>query len=147
MQQEAARLSAALPAMYRSAFYQLVAHPIEAMGNLHAMRRAQAEGRMADAQAAFARDRAIQAKYEALEDGKWHHMMSQTHISYTGWQQPDRDVAPEAVAAAAAPVSPALPVRRTGARRSAAAGEGRDGSSSKPRTSTATGRRETRRGG
>ena len=97
MTNEADRISAALPPAYRSAFYELVAHPIAAMSNLHAMRLAQAQGRMDDAQAAFEKDKAIQAKYESLEDGKWYHMMSQTHISYDNWQQPEADVAPEPV--------------------------------------------------
>lgn len=81
----------------QSAFYQLVHHPIEAMANLHSMYRAIAEGRMDDAKAAFANDAVIRQRYESLENGKWQHMMSQTHISYTGWQQPEFDVMPEAV--------------------------------------------------
>jgi Gylcosyl hydrolase family 115 C-terminal domain len=86
-----------LAAEQQSAFYQLVHHPIEAMANLHKMYRAIAEGRTDDAKAAFAHDAAIRQRYEALENGKWAHMMSQTHISYTGWQQPEVDVMPEAV--------------------------------------------------
>lgn len=81
----------------QSAFYQLVHHPIEAMANLHKMYRAIAEGRMDDAKTAFAHDAAIRKRYEGLENGKWQHMMSQTHISYTGWQQPEADVMPGAV--------------------------------------------------
>ena len=30
-----------------------------------------------------------------LAGGKWDHMMDQTHIGYTGWQQPARDVMPK----------------------------------------------------
>ncbi len=86
-----------LAADQQSAFYQLVHHPIEAMTNLHNMYRAVAEGRMDDAKAAFANDAVIRQRYEALENGKWQHMMSQTHISYTGWQQPEVDVMPDAV--------------------------------------------------
>lgn len=86
-----------LAADQRSAFYQLVHHPIEAMANLHNMYRAVAEGRMDDAKAAFANDAVIRQRYEGLENGKWQHMMSQTHISYTGWQQPEVDVMPDAV--------------------------------------------------
>jgi hypothetical protein len=86
-----------LAADQQSAFYQLVHHPIEAMANLHIMYRAIAEGRMDDAKAAFANDTVIRQRYEGLENGKWKHMMSQTHISYTGWQQPEVDVIPDAV--------------------------------------------------
>jgi Glycosyl hydrolase family 115/Gylcosyl hydrolase family 115 C-terminal domain len=86
-----------LAANQQSAFYQLVHHPIEAMANLHNMYRAVAEGRMDDAKAAFANDAVIRQRYEGLENGKWRHMMSQTHISYTGWQHPEIDVVPDAV--------------------------------------------------
>ena len=86
-----------LDADQQSTFYQLVHHPIEAMANLHMMYRAIAEGRMDDAKAAFANDAVIRQRYEGLENGKWQHMMSQTHISYTGWQQPEVDVMPDAV--------------------------------------------------
>jgi len=86
-----------LTADQQSAFYQLVHHPIEAMANLHKMYRSIAEGRMDDAKAAFANDAVIRQRYEGLENGKWQHMMSQTHISYTGWQQPEVDIMPAAV--------------------------------------------------
>ena len=29
-----------------------------------------------------------------MAGGKWSHMMDQTHISYTYWQQPEKDVMP-----------------------------------------------------
>jgi Glycosyl hydrolase family 115/Gylcosyl hydrolase family 115 C-terminal domain len=90
-------IAASLPADQQSAFYQLVHHPIEAMTNLHSMYRAIAEGRTDDARAAFAHGAAIRQRYESLESGKWKYMMSQTHISYTGWQQPEVDVMPDAV--------------------------------------------------
>ena len=32
---------------------------------------------------------------EELANGKWSHMMDQTHISYTYWQQPEKDIMPE----------------------------------------------------
>lgn len=86
-----------LAADQQSAFYQLVHHPIEAMANLHIMYRAIAEGRIDHAKAAFNNDAVIRQRYESLENAKWRHMMSQTHISYTGWQQPEVDVIPGAV--------------------------------------------------
>lgn len=93
----ARKIAGELGPQYQNAFYQLVHHPIEAMANLHKMYRAVAEGRMDDAAHAFAQDHAIRQRYEALENGKWHDMMSQTHISYTGWQQPEQDVLPDPV--------------------------------------------------
>jgi hypothetical protein len=47
------------------------------------------------AQALFDRFEALRGEYEAQAGGKWPHMMSQTVIGYTGWQQPDRDSMPE----------------------------------------------------
>lgn len=92
----------------RDAWFQLVEHPVLAATNLVRLyvtvarnRRAAAEGRieanaLADqARALFARDAAIGKRYEASANGKWPFMMSQTHIGYTGWQQPERDVMPE----------------------------------------------------
>jgi hypothetical protein len=94
---KARQVAGKLSAEQQSAFYQLVHHPIEAMANLHMMYRAIAEGRVDDANAAFANDAVIRRRYEGFENGKWRHMMRQTHISYTGWQQPEVDVMPDAV--------------------------------------------------
>lgn len=93
----ARHVASKLNADQQTAFYHLVHHPIEAMANLHKMYRAIAEGRMEDAKAAFANDAIIRQRYEDRENGKWRHMMSQTHISYTGWQQPEVDVMPDPV--------------------------------------------------
>jgi hypothetical protein len=97
-----------LPEAQRSAFFQLVGHPILAMANLHelyyavawnrklaAMNDPRANGFATRAEAAFKRDREIADRYHRLEGGKWDGMMLQTHIGYTTWQQPDKDVMPE----------------------------------------------------
>jgi Glycosyl hydrolase family 115/Gylcosyl hydrolase family 115 C-terminal domain len=97
LDRRARAIGAVLRRDQQSAFYQLLLHPIEAMANLHRLYRATAEGDAKDAGAAFAQDQAIGKGYEALENGKWRGMMSQTHISYTGWQQPERDVQPSPV--------------------------------------------------
>ncbi|HET9865412.1 MAG TPA: hypothetical protein VFP37_18395, partial [Steroidobacteraceae bacterium] len=96
-----------LPAQ-RDAFFQLVEHPITALGNLYQLYYAVAWNRrlaaandpranlFADrAEAAFKRDHEIAAQYHALNGYKWDGMMLQTHIGYTTWQQPDRDLMPE----------------------------------------------------
>lgn len=109
------RVRAALPAEYNDAFVQLVWFPIQASGNLSALhietgrnRLYAAQGRWKAAETAagevrrrFARDRELTAVYHGLGDGKWDKMMSQTHVSYTGWQQPEVDVLPELSAASA----------------------------------------------
>ncbi len=106
---EATRIARALPATDRDAYYELVLHPILALGNLYDLyatvarnRRDAAEGRATanpradSARALFARDAAITAWYnDTLAGGKWHHMMDQTHIGYTTWQEPPRNVMPE----------------------------------------------------
>ncbi|HET9982036.1 MAG TPA: glycosyl hydrolase 115 family protein [Longimicrobiales bacterium] len=108
LEAKAERLSRALPAADRDAFYELVQHPIEAGANLNELyvtvalnRRYAREGRAATneladrARALFERDAAISRKYnEELAGGKWRHMMDQTHIGYTYWQEPPRNVMP-----------------------------------------------------
>lgn len=100
---------AALAPEYDDAFVQLVWFPIHASGNLTRLhvqtgrnRLYAAQGRAGagdlaeEVEALFARDAELARLYhEDVADGKWPHMMSQTHISYTYWQQPDMDVLPE----------------------------------------------------
>jgi hypothetical protein len=99
---------ATVPAAQYDAFFQLVEHPILALSNLYQLYYTVAWNRklaaandpranvFADrAEAAFKRDQQIAAQYHALEQGKWDGMMLQTHIGYTSWQQPDKDVMPE----------------------------------------------------
>ncbi|WP_343525891.1 glycosyl hydrolase 115 family protein [Sphingomonas sp.] len=106
---DARKVEAMLPSDQRDAYYELVLHRIEAMTNLHRLYQAVAANRAAasagDARTAermaaaargfYARDAAIRHRYEVeTAGGKWPDMMAQTHIGYTGWQQPDRDEMP-----------------------------------------------------
>ncbi len=106
---QARRVGATLPANLRDAYYELVLHRVEAMTNLHRLYEAVAANRAAaqagDAAKAkrfadaargyFTQDAAIRRRYEVdTAGGKWTSMMAQTHIGYTGWQQPDADVMP-----------------------------------------------------
>jgi hypothetical protein len=107
--QHAQQIAAALPAEYYAAFYQLVLHPVEACANLNELyytiannRLYAQQGRTATnnwaqkARELFYRDQAISDYYNyKIADGKWLHMMDQTHIGYTYWQQPDRNVMPD----------------------------------------------------
>ncbi|KAK7447069.1 hypothetical protein VKT23_014281 [Stygiomarasmius scandens] len=83
------------------AFYQLVHHPIIASANLNkllvtaglnSMRASQAflsTNDLADtAEALFEKDFDFEEGYHSLLDGKWDHIMDQTHIGYYYWQQP-----------------------------------------------------------
>lgn len=97
-----------LPKEQQDAYYQLVLHPIKAFANLHQLYHAVAlnkwfasfrdtvANRWADsAKAFYVKDSFITLEYHQLGGGKWNHMMSQTHIGYTYWQQPPFNAMPE----------------------------------------------------
>jgi hypothetical protein len=104
----AERLAKLLPASHQDAFYQLVLHPIHASANLNdlyvtvAKNRLYAQqGRAATnelaerARSLFDRDAEISRYFNTqLAGGKWRHMMDQTHIGYTYWQEPPRNMMP-----------------------------------------------------
>ncbi len=109
LEERAHHIRDSLPAEYRDAFYQLVLHPVEACANLNELyvtigrnRWYAEQGRAATnalatrARALFKRDAAITHYYNnVLASGKWAHMMDQTHIGYTYWQQPEKNAMPE----------------------------------------------------
>jgi hypothetical protein len=104
----AERLRAALPPAYRDAYYELVLHPVQASANLNALYVTAARNHLYAQQSRaatndladcvrllFDRDAAISRYYNTeLAGGKWSHMMDQTHIGYTYWQEPPRNVMP-----------------------------------------------------
>jgi hypothetical protein len=104
----AERVGRAMPAAYRDAYYELVLHPVQASANLNALYVTTARNRLYAAQSRaatndladsvrrlFDRDAAISRYYNTeLAGGKWSHMMDQTHIGYTLWQEPPRNVMP-----------------------------------------------------
>ncbi len=98
---KAEKINASLPPAYQDAYFELVLHPVKACANLQAMYMAVAfnhwqAGRkdiFANTQADrikqyYQNDSLITLQYHQLANGKWNHMMSQTHIGYTYWQQP-----------------------------------------------------------
>ena len=102
------KVKAKVPEAQRSAFLQLVEHPIAAMSNLYQLYYAVAWNRKLaaanDARAnafatlaeeKFKHDAVLTASYHEVNGGKWDKMMSQTHIGYTIWQQPPVDLMPE----------------------------------------------------
>lgn len=105
---DAARIGASLPDEYRDAYYQLVLHPVQASANLNALYSTVARNRhfaqqgrastnaLADeARRLFERDAEITRYFNTqVAGGKWNHMMDQTHIGYTYWQEPPRNVMP-----------------------------------------------------
>ncbi|WP_298688537.1 glycosyl hydrolase 115 family protein [uncultured Sphingomonas sp.] len=123
LETDARRVGAALPADAQDAYYELVLHDVEAAENLNRLyvtvarnRLHAAQGRadtnaLADAaERYFAEDKVIARRYETRASGKWPHMMAQTHIGYTGWQEPPVDVMP-AVRRIAVPTAAALGVQ------------------------------------
>jgi hypothetical protein len=97
-----------LPAADRDAYFELVLHPVLACANLNELYYTVAQNREAaktgqsttnalaeKAKALYAKDAEIKQRYHALAGGKWNHMMDQTHIGYTYWQQPNADKMPE----------------------------------------------------
>jgi hypothetical protein len=108
LKRDLARVKKDVPVAQQDAFFQIVEHPIVALSNLYELYYAVAWNRklaavddpranvFADqANEAFRRDEEIEAQYHALNGGKWEGMMLQTHIGYTGWQQPEEQVMPE----------------------------------------------------
>jgi len=94
-------LASKLESEKQEAFYQLILHPIQASANLYEMyyyvalnhRAAGLQDAAANtyadkARAHYLKDSLITVEYHTRNNGKWNHMMSQTHIGYTYWQQP-----------------------------------------------------------
>lgn len=115
----AARVRATLRPDQQDAFFELVEHRVLALANLYRMYAAAAfnagyagrDAARADANAeavalAFARDAALAERYHAVAGGKWAGMMAQTHIGYTGWNEPPENVMPPVLRGAQAPVAP-----------------------------------------
>ncbi|OHB64067.1 MAG: hypothetical protein A2168_06180 [Planctomycetes bacterium RBG_13_50_24] len=106
--EEAERINKAIPSECKDAYYQLVLHPVTACANLNELRltvgknhlyakqgRAATNDMAEKARGLFAKDKEISRYYnKIMAGGKWNHMMDQTHISYTYWQQPEKDVMP-----------------------------------------------------
>lgn len=105
----ARKLQEQLPAASRPAFFELVLHPAQAYSQVAELYIAAGRNRLYAAQGrAAANDQAdrVKALFQAdidlsnyynhtLLDGKWDHMMDQTHIGYTFWQEPPRNVMPQ----------------------------------------------------
>jgi len=98
-----------LPSEYKDAYYQLVLFPVKACANLNEMHVTVGknylyakQGRAATNLLAqgvkelFAKDTELTKYYHnEVADGKWNHMMSQTHIGYTTWDNPPENIMPK----------------------------------------------------
>ncbi|GGI50601.1 hypothetical protein GCM10011425_18130 [Mucilaginibacter galii] len=106
---QAEEINNTIPANQKDAYYQLVLHPVQACANLNEMYynaalnkwyakqgRAATNDKAERVKALFAKDAEISKYYNTqLAGGKWNHMMDQTHIGYTYWQQPPVDKIPD----------------------------------------------------
>jgi hypothetical protein len=104
----AEKVQAVLPVEARAAFFELVLHPAKAYGQVAelyiaagrnklyaAQGRASANDEAARTAALFQADSDLSNYYNhTLLNGKWDHMMDQTHIGYTYWQEPPRNAMP-----------------------------------------------------
>lgn len=106
----AEKINLALPKEYQDAYFQLVLHPVRACANLNEMYYAVAlnhhnakdsvlsANSYADwAKQLYKNDSLFTVQYHSINNGKWNHMMSQTHIGYTYWQQPPVNKMPSLV--------------------------------------------------
>ena len=108
LNREADRLRGAIDPAYGAAYDQLVLYPIRALANLDALGRAVADNRLwarqgrsstndlaGEARRLFLRDAELARWYnQEIAGGRWNHMMDQTHVGYTGWQEPPRNQMP-----------------------------------------------------
>ncbi|HYD92776.1 MAG TPA: glycosyl hydrolase, partial [Flavobacterium sp.] len=106
--EKSSKVYAQLPESYKSAFYQLVHSPIAMSCNLNEMYVAAGKNKLYKEQGRssanfyaekvkelFYKDAELTRQFHKdLEDGKWNHMMSQTHMGYTSWNHPRTNVMP-----------------------------------------------------
>lgn len=107
--EKASKIYGLIPKEYKDAYYQLVLHPVEACANLNELYFTAAKNHLYAKQnrvktnllakrvkELFDKDAEITNYYNnIMANGKWKHMMDQTHIGYTYWQQPDNNTMPE----------------------------------------------------
>ena len=106
--EKAAALGQQLPKEYQDAYFEGVLYPVQASANLNELYYAVARNRLYAAQgrvltnelarqakALFLKDSILSSTYNHnIAAGKWSHMMDQTHIGYTGWQEPRHNTMP-----------------------------------------------------
>ncbi|MBW4888502.1 glycosyl hydrolase 115 family protein [Mucilaginibacter sp. HMF5004] len=109
LEKQAQALNDKLPKNYQDAFFELVLHPIKACANLNEMyfeaaknkyyvqQRNAIEANKAAAmvKTLFEKDQQISDYYnKTLAGGKWNHMMDQSHMGYTSWNDPPKNRMP-----------------------------------------------------
>ncbi|MDO3384422.1 glycosyl hydrolase 115 family protein [Gilvimarinus sp. SDUM040013] len=105
--ESAEALYAALPKEYQSVFFQLVLHPVKATYQINELYNSVAKNRLyahqgrantndfaQRAKDLFNADAELSEQYHTINDGKWNHLMSQTRIGYTHWNNPPANTMP-----------------------------------------------------
>ncbi len=109
LNERATKMYNQLPESNKAAFYQLVMSPIELCSNLNEMYQAAGKNKIHGEQSRastnfyaektkelFYQDAALtQYFHDSLAGGKWNHMMAQTHIGYTSWNNPPVNKMPD----------------------------------------------------
>ena len=109
LEKQAETIYADLASEYKDAFYQLVLFPVKACANVNDLYVNTAKNRLFAQQGRIStndlakRSEELYKKdsllteyhHKVLAGGKWNHIMSQTHIGYTYWQQPRAQKMPE----------------------------------------------------
>ena len=102
------KLAAELPEDQRASYFELIQYPVDACANLTEMYIAagrnaadahignpRANAEADEVRTLFAKDAELNDEYNhKLLNGKWDHMMDQTHIGYTAWNDPPANVMP-----------------------------------------------------
>ncbi|OBZ74369.1 hypothetical protein A0H81_05491 [Grifola frondosa] len=101
------RIYNSLSSSMQPAFFQLVQHPVQAsytlanmwisagINNLRASQaRLSANNYATQVEDLFLQDYDLEVDYHTLLNGKWDHMMDQTHVMYYYWQQPMANTMP-----------------------------------------------------
>ncbi len=108
LEKQAEKIDQSMSSEYKDTYLELVLHPIKAHANLNelyynaALNKAAYKNKYSianeyadEVKKLYANDSLITLQYHRLRNGKWNHMMDQTHIGYTYWQQPSNNKMPE----------------------------------------------------
>jgi len=101
LQNEAEKLNQKIDTVYKDTYFQLILHPVKALNNLYhlyyyvalnleAAKKHEANTNLYADQAKeyYIKDSLLSVEYNHLNNGKWNHLMDQTHIGYISWQEP-----------------------------------------------------------
>ncbi|KAF2840967.1 glycoside hydrolase family 115 protein [Patellaria atrata CBS 101060] len=100
-------INSALDSAHQPAFFEMVLHPVRAGKAVHDVHIHAAYNKLYAQQGrtstniaaqnvldAFEEDRKLSEEYNTMLNGRWAHMMDQTHIGYAHWQQTMRQTTP-----------------------------------------------------